>query len=208
MAAVITASFLLTSAVVIMTPGPDLAFIARMVARHRRRRPALAASAGMITAGALQASAGFLGVTLLLHTMPDLLTVLRWLGACALLTFGLLAVRAAVRPVSANVETFQPGSARGAFWQGLACTGTNPKVGLFLVAFLPQFVPAGMAPGPAMALLGTVYLGMGLAWLMIWTCLLCRLSRTLFTPGMMRIVNLLVGMILVGFSVRLAIFST
>lgn len=204
--ALITLAFLASSAIVIMTPGPDLAFITHKVVRHGRR-PAFAAAAGMISAGALQAAAGLAGVTLLLRGAPGLLTVLRWTGAAALFVFGAFAVRASMRPAAAGAAAPARESSHRAYLQGMACTGLNPKVGMFLMAYLPQFVPAGAAVGTAMAGLVAVYLGMGLAWLVIWTSLVHRLSRVLLVPRVLRISDALVGVVLMTFGLRLAVLN-
>jgi threonine/homoserine/homoserine lactone efflux protein len=206
MTAVITPAFIISSAIVIMTPGPDLAFITRKVIRHGRR-PALASAAGMISAGALQAGAGFAGLALLLRTDPVLLTALRWAGAAVLCAFGVLAFRGALRPAGAVAPLAVPEVARNSYWQGMACTGSNPKVGIFLVAYLPQFLPAGTVTGQAVAELIATYLGIGLAWLVLWTSFVHQVSRVVLAPRMLRIADLLVGVVLVAFGARLALIS-
>ncbi|KAA2252534.1 LysE family translocator [Solihabitans fulvus] len=200
----ITAAFLLSSLAVIMTPGPDLALITQLVVRYRRRGPALVAATGMISAGAVQALLGFVGLAVLLRTNPGLFAALRWVGAAALLVWGLLAFRAALRPAAHDpAEAVVP--SRRAFLQGFLCTGSNPKVGLFLMAFLPQFVPRSAAPAPAMALLGVVYLSMGFLWLLTWINLVHPLRHRMFAPTFVRIADALVGAVFVTFAVRLAL---
>lgn len=203
MAGVITPTFIGSSAVIIMTPGPDLAFITRKVIRHGRRS-AFAVAAGMISAGALQAAAGFGGVALLLHNEPGLLTALRWAGAAVLCTFGALAIRAALWPQTSGTAPTR-WVARGSYWQGMACTGSNPKVGLFLVAYLPEFLPAGPGVGTAALELASTYLLMGLAWLVVWTSFVDQLSRIVLAPRMLRIADLLVGIVLLAFAAKLAL---
>jgi threonine/homoserine/homoserine lactone efflux protein len=201
---VITVTFIASSLVVIMTPGPDLAFVTQLLLRHRRREPAYAAAAGMITAGVVQASMGLAGVSLLLRTRPDLFTALRWTGSALLLWWGARALRAAL---SAQKDTHHPRPVqlKRAYVQGFACTATNPKVGLFLVAFLPQFVPRGADPGPALGLLATVYLAMGLTWLLVWITVASRLGGRGVGTRTTRIANLVTGAVLAGFAVRLAL---
>ncbi|GAA0619918.1 LysE family translocator [Kutzneria viridogrisea] len=201
----ISAGFLLSSLLVIMTPGPDLLLITRMLLRDRRQGPALAAAAGMITAGALHAAIGLAGLALLLQTEPWLFTALRWVGAAVLFGWGVLTLRSALRtPADAPGASAPPQHGR-AFWQGLACTGSNPKVGLFLVAFLPQFVPTGPGATSAVVLLAAVYLAMGLAWLVIWIQLAHWLSRYLVVPSVTRAAEVLLGLVFLGFGVRLLV---
>jgi threonine/homoserine/homoserine lactone efflux protein len=202
---IITPAFLASSAVVIMAPGADLALITRQVVRHGRR-PALTAAAGMITAGALQGAAGFAGMALLLRDSPSLFAAFRLLGAVTLAVFGVLAIRAAAWPPAvAGAPAAPEGLPARAYWQGLACTGLNPKVGMFLVAYLPQFVPSGASLAPSMLALTGVYLAMGLAWLVVWTILVHRMSQVLLAPRLVRVTDLLVGAVLVTFALRLAL---
>ena len=90
-----------------------------------------------------------------------------------------------------------------AFLRGFISTGTNPKVGLFLVAFLPQFVPAGSATAPALAVMAVVFLGIGLLWLVTWTNAVHRLSRFMLAPHVRRSADALVSVVFMAFAVRL-----
>lgn len=96
-------------------------------------------------------------------------------------------------------------SVRQAFGQGLLCTGSNPKVGIFLMAFLPQFVPAGMAPEIGVPLLAACYLALGLLWLLTWMRLVHRLAPHLRSPRVLRITDGLTAVVFGLFAVRLAL---
>ncbi|MGW7330397.1 LysE family translocator, partial [Streptomyces sp. NPDC054840] len=96
-------------------------------------------------------------------------------------------------------------SVRQAFGQGLLCTGSNPKVGIFLMAFLPQFVPAGTAPEVGVPLLAACYLALGLLWLLTWMRLVHRLAPHLRSPRVMRITDSLTAAVFGLFAVRLAL---
>lgn len=201
----VSVTFLLTSLVVIMTPGPDLALITHLVVKHGRRRPALAAAAGMVSAGAMQVVLGFAGLAVLLSTNPALFDWVRWAGAATLVTWGLLAARAGLRPPS-QLPTDMPRVGR-TYWLGFACTGTNPKVGVFLVAFLPQFAAPLVSDGPPVAVLAVLYLGMGLCWLVIWTALVQRLSPLLLGPRVRRAASWVIGAVFVALGIRLALLG-
>jgi threonine/homoserine/homoserine lactone efflux protein len=204
----LTVPFFVSSLVVIMTPGPDLMLVTRIVMKYKRRRLALAAAAGMISAGVIQLALGLAGVALLLKTDPFLFTVLRCTGAVVLFVWGLLALRSALNGVSAPAETEADPPVRAAgntYWQGLLCTGSNPKVGLFLMAFLPQFVPKDVKPFPSLLFLGGMYLSMGLAWLVTFINITYQVNRrVLLSSGVMRLAELLLSCVFFYFAVRLA----
>jgi threonine/homoserine/homoserine lactone efflux protein len=89
----ISLTFLASSAVIIVTPGPDAALVAHFVATYHRRREALAAAAGMITAGVGHATLAVTGIVLVLASRPALFTALRIVGAVVLFGWGLQSLR-------------------------------------------------------------------------------------------------------------------
>ncbi len=185
-----------------MAPGPDLLLITRLVLTHGHRRPAVPAAIGMITAGAAQASLGAAGLAALLAINPALYAAFRWAGAAVLLGWAAIAMRSAMRPAEPDAVLSAP-SSRRAFVQGLLCTGSNPKVGVFLMAFLPQFVPAGMNPAIGVTRLAAVYLALGLAWLFVWMNLICWLGRFVRVPTTTRIAHGSIAVVFGFFAIRL-----
>lgn len=200
----ISAAFVASSLLVIMTPGPDLALVTQLRLTRSGAAPAVAAVAGMITAAGAQVSIGALGMAALLAAEPGLFTALRWAGAAVLLGMGLLALRAALRPPAAEAVVPQANPPGGrAFLRGFVCTGTNPKVGLFLMAFLPQFVPLGVPAVVGLAVLATVYLGLVVVWLLTWIALVGRIARFVHAPAVARVANALIAVVFGYFAVRM-----
>jgi threonine/homoserine/homoserine lactone efflux protein len=204
---IVSSAFLLSSLLVIASPGPDSALVVHRVARAGRRTPAYLTMAGILTAGALHATLAIVGVAELLRRYPEQLTALRWAGALGLFCWG-----AVILAVSSRPRSTRPASGAGStppkvhpYWQGALCTGTNPKVGIFLLAFLPQFVPAGVSVGRAMAVLAAVYLAMAAAWLVTLTEAAHRLRRRVDRPGVFRVVERVTGVLFMFFAVRMAL---
>lgn len=195
-----------------MTPGPDLALITRLVLT-RSSRAGVAGAFGMITAGAAQAALGALGLTVLFSRRPYLFTTFQWLGAGVLLVWAAFALRAALRPEPPSAPPDDPPPddrkrpARRAYAQGLLCTGSNPKVGMFLIAFLPQFAPRGLDPALGVTILAGCYLGLGLAWLLTWTRLVHLLARHLYSTRVIRLMHWLTAAVFSGFAMRLALWG-
>ncbi len=82
---------------------------------------------------------------------------------------------------------------------------TNPKVGVFYVTFLPQFVPPGVAVAPFIALLVAIHVNEGVLWLMLLILAARSMARLLRRPAVVRVLERLTGAILVGFGLRLAV---
>ncbi|MEU9115680.1 LysE family translocator [Streptomyces sp. NPDC048483] len=209
--------FLGSALLVITTPGPDAALITQLVLRTGRRAPALAAAAGMLTAGAAHAALAISGVSLVLVGRPELFTAVRWCGAAVMLLWGIRALRSALRrPPPPDEPGTEPGrpppvSMWRCWLQGLLCTGANPKVGLFLLAFLPQFVPPGDPPARTMAVLAAVHLSLAALWLTVLSGAVYLLRRWVAArrpdagAGAARVVEAVVGTVFIGFAVRLGL---
>ncbi len=134
-------AFSLASFVLFATPGPDMSlFLAKTVAGGRRAGMAsmLGAMAGCCGHTLLAA----LGVSALLAASPTAFTILKVAGALYLLWLAVDAVR---NGSALNLRSGGAGpvSFWGTFWLGMGVNLTNPKVVLFFVTFLPQFVEAG-----------------------------------------------------------------
>lgn len=121
-----------------LTPGPDMLFVIGTGAARGRRAGVLAALGVGLGCGVHIALAA-VGLTALLATSAFAFAVVKWAGAAYLVWTGIAMLRA--RPAAAAATP--PPAGRAVFWQGALTNALNPKVALFFLAFLPQFVDAG-----------------------------------------------------------------
>ncbi|ALV34413.1 LysE family translocator [Streptomyces sp. CdTB01] len=135
------AAFLVAAFALCVTPGPDMMFIVAMGGRGGPRTGVLAA-AGVACAMFVHTVAAALGLSALFLSLPALYHALRWAGAAYLLYLAVKAFRDRGTAVEEGGPA-EPGRRR-AFWQGAVTNLLNPKVILFNVAFLPQFVAPGL----------------------------------------------------------------
>ncbi|NKC32183.1 LysE family translocator [Falsiroseomonas selenitidurans] len=136
------AAFLLAAWVLILTPGPDMLFVIGQALAGGARR-GWAAMFGIVTGAMVHVALVTSGVAALIAASPALFEALRLAGAGYLIWLGLGALRAAWRGGGA----LRPAApARAAFRQGFLTNLTNPKVILFFLAFLPQFVDPARGP--------------------------------------------------------------
>ncbi|WP_433170722.1 LysE family translocator [Actinoallomurus sp. CA-150999] len=188
------------AALLTLVPGPDSLLVLRTAIAYGRRSAFVAALG--IQAGCLWwgAAAGF-GLTAVLAASHTLYTVLRWAGAAYLLYLG---VRLLVnREEKTGDAAESPG--RGWFLRGLLTNALNPKVGVFYLSLLPQFVPAGAPVLPWSLLLTGVHVAEGLAWCTVLTVLADRLGRLLRRPAVGRVLDRVAGTAFLGFALRLAL---
>jgi threonine/homoserine/homoserine lactone efflux protein len=133
-----------------LTPGADMMFCLGQGLRGGAR-PALAANAGIALGGLIHVLIAGLGLGAVVAAAPALFDAIRWVGVGYLLWLAWTALRGAALPA---VPAVSPGRA---FRQGLFVNLANPKVILFVLAFIPQFVnPAQGAILPQFLLFGTI----------------------------------------------------
>ncbi len=121
-----------------LSPGADMMFCLGLGLRSGPRA-AMAASAGISVGGLVHVTLAGLGLGALVAAVPWVFDVIRWIGVGYLLWLAFNALTA--RPTAAETP---PTPARRAFREGVLVNLTNPKVILFVLAFVPQFVdPAG-----------------------------------------------------------------
>ena len=139
-----------------LSPGPDLFFVLSRTLGHGRG-VGLAAVAGVCSGAMVHVTAAALGLSLLLATAPTLFAVLSYVGAAYLVYLGVSMWRSAgagFLPKAGTQAGMTPGKA---FWQGVLVDVLNPKVVVFFLAFLPQFVREGHGSATAqLLLLGTL----------------------------------------------------
>jgi RhtB (resistance to homoserine/threonine) family protein len=138
-----------------LTPGPDMLFVAGTAA-SRGRRAGLLAALGVGAGCLFHTVLAAVGLSALLAASDLAFNAVKWAGAAYLVWTGLMMLRA--RRDDAAALAASPPRAGNPFWQGALTNALNPKVALFFLAFLPQFIDAG-APGQAWALvvLGTLF---------------------------------------------------
>ncbi len=148
------ALFATAALLVNLTPGPDMLFVAGSSAA-RGRRDGVFAALGVGLGCMLHIALAVLGLSALLAASATAFTIVKWVGAAYLVWTGIMMLRSAgQRAVDANVAA--PSTPMKVFWQGAVTNALNPKVALFFLAFLPQFI----APGNDGQALAFVVLGL------------------------------------------------
>ena len=197
-------AFLLACIALNLTPGLDTFYI---LTRSGREGHAVGLAAALgINAGCLvHTAAAVLGISAILMTSAIAFSVLKYLGAAYLVWIG-------VRMLFSRTAERQPTVTRGlglgaAFRQGMLTNVLNPKVALFYLAFLPQFVSMHAAhPQLGLMLLGLSFIGTGMTWSTVLALLGGRIHRLLLNkPQLGQWLDRLCGTVLLGFGVKLAL---
>lgn len=201
-------AFVVAVALLSIAPGPDLMYIVAN-AIGGGRRAGIVAALGMSTGLAVHTTAAALGLSQLLRAAPEALTVVRIVGAAFLVYLAVTAWRSSRASSTAAPIAAQRRPVRKVFVMGLLTNVANPKVALFYLAFLPQFVSTGHGNWPlAMQIvaLGATFIVIGLVVDGMAGILAGTLSeRVLSRAGIHRWLDRLAAAVFGGLAVRLAL---
>lgn len=199
------AAFLAAATILTLTPGVDTAMVLR-AATVEGRRPAILAALGIGLGCLVWGAAVALGLGALLRASQLAYAVVKLAGAAYLVWLGVGLLLRPRQVLTANGGA-DPADRRDAFWRGLLTNLLNPKVGVFYVTFLPQFVPHGAPVALTTFLLVCVHVVLGLIWFAALIAATRPLGQFLRRPRAVRLLDRLTGIVFVGFGIRLALSS-
>ena len=147
------------SLLLLVIPGPALLYIVNRSVSDGRRA-GLAAASGLALGNLVHAMAAAVGLSAVLATSASAFTAVKWLGASYLIWVGVRTLMRAPEAIDTSHDSVSP---RRAFNQGVVVNVLNPKVALFFLSFLPQFIHSGHGRAAMQALtLGVVFVLLGL----------------------------------------------
>lgn len=188
-----------------VTPGPDMAVVTKNALAHGRRGVILTTS-GIALALILWVGGTAVGLAALLRASGDLLFVLKLAGAAYLAYLGFRTlIESRHRPGDLLAEAPPAAPAHAIFRQGFLSCISNPKLGVFFVTFLPQFVVPGQALLPRLLELGLIFAAIGWAWINAYGLFVNRLREVITTPRVRQWMQRITGVVLLGFGARLAV---
>ena len=138
------ATFVTAAVLLNLSPGPDMAFILGQTAK-RGVQSGFSAMFGIWTGAFIHVIFAALGLSAILATSAVAFSAVKWIGAAYLIWLGIQALRSKGTNMSVNGQ-LSPKGLMKIFKQGVLVAVLNPKVAIFFLAFLPQFVEAGAGP--------------------------------------------------------------
>jgi len=198
------ALFVGVSWALIIAPGPDMLYVITRGMAHGRRA-GIVSAVGVICGILVHTTAAAFGIALIVLTSRFAFLILKYLGAIYLIYLGVKTWR--------DKSTFSlhtpiaSASTRALFWQGVLSNVLNPKIAIFFLAFLPQFVDKGGSQVPLqMAILGLTFAFFGLCFLAAVGYSAGSIGRWVTRrPYYTRFVQRFAGGILIGLGLRLAL---
>jgi len=202
-------AFVAVATLLAVTPGADTLLVVRNVLT-RGRVAALATVAGIAGGCIVHAVLSAVGVSLILVRSAEAFAVLRFCGAAYLMVLGAQSVRRWWRvddgaPAATDPEAaLRPSRRLRSFVEGLLTNVLNPKVGIFYLAFLPQFIAPGDPVLERSLLLAALHIGIGVVWLSLLSLGVGRIRPLVESRRWRARLEGVSGAVLIALGVRLA----
>ena len=202
-------AFALVAALVTVTPGVDTMLVLRNVLRGGRR-DGIVTTFGICSGLFLHAGLSALGISIILVHSVAAFQVVKIAGAVYLVWLGIQSLAGAFRRGRAG-DTTQSAAAVGAvparrcFLEGFLSNVLNPKVAVFYLAFLPQFIGPSDPVLAKSLLLAAIHYAEGILWLATLSIVIDRGRRLFLRSALRRWLDGLCGVALIGLGTRLAL---
>src|SRR5262249_16352119 len=206
------AAFAVVAGLLTVTPGADTMLVIRNV-MARGRAAGLQTTVGACCGVFIHATLSALGLSLILIKSATAFEIVKLVGAGYLVWLGVHALRQAIRRIpgqeqldgAAVVSTTIASRGRRSFLEGFLSNVLNPKVAMFYLAFLPQFMsPGDWVFGKSM-LLATIHFVEGVVWMSALTFSIARVRAWITQTRVRRTIEATTGVVLIGFGARLAL---
>jgi threonine/homoserine/homoserine lactone efflux protein len=200
--------FILSGLLLNVTPGPDTAYIIGRSIQLGWRGGA-AAAIGICSGCLVHVSGAAIGLSALLMASSAAFTLIKLAGAAYLLFTGLQMLLSRSKPIADAAMQGGELSLRRVFWQGALTNVLNPKVALFFLAFLPQFVAAD-SPHKTLAflLLGLIFIFNGTLWCLGVAAFAARAAKSIRqSRGVIAWINRVLGGLFVYLGFRVAMLE-
>lgn len=197
-------AFIAAASILTVTPGVDTAMVLRS-ATAGGARPAAYASIGIAFGCLVWGSVVSVGLGTLLAASEIAFTIVKWAGAAYLLWLGVKLIFRPRQSIDAAEGVPAQVNPYTSLKQGFLTNLLNPKVGVFYITFLPQFIPAGAGVAGFSFLLASIHVVLGLVWFAALIAATVPLGRLLRRPRVIAAMDRLTGGVFIAFGAKLAL---
>lgn len=199
--------FVLMCILLIILPGPDTAIVTKntlTVGRLGGLKTALGGCCGLT----IHTSAAVLGLSAIIVKSALLFSFFKYVGAVYLIYLGIKTIwslRKKKDAATVDDHKLSQLENKSCFKQGFLTNILNPKVAVFFLTFLPQFVDPGKDTFIPFLIMGITYTALTAIWFLLYVYLLNQISAFMKKPKSQNIIEGLTGSILIGFGIKLAL---
>jgi threonine/homoserine/homoserine lactone efflux protein len=199
-------AFIPAAALLVITPGPDMALITKN-ALTRGKRAALMTAFGIESGLLVWTGASVLGIVAVLRSSTVAFTILKFVGAAYLVYLGITAFLSLCAAARSSGPAPVKALSGSPFRQGLLSNVFNPKIVVFFTSFIPQFVTPGPAAVAQSVGYAAIFMVMGMVWLVSYALFAANISTFLRKRRVNQAMTVATGCVLTGFGVALALSS-
>jgi RhtB (resistance to homoserine/threonine) family protein len=197
-------AFIGVAGLLTIMPGADMALVTKNVLAVGRKR-AMLTILGICAGCVIHATASALGLSAILATSATAFNIVKTLGAGYLIWIGVQSIRESRHAAPAVNGPADPRRAKlGPFLQGLLTNILNPKVAVFYLTFLPQFISPGEPVLRRSLVLASIHIVMGFIWLTAYAWFIDRVGSVLTRPRVKMWLERVTGGLLIALGARLA----
>ena len=197
--------FIATAILLVITPGQDTFFILGR-SLSGGRSAGIAAALGITAGSVIHTFAAALGLSALLATSPYAFMAVKFAGAAYLIYIGVRALLSRGSGLPGDEADTRADGRWPAFRQGIFSNLLNPKVALFFLALMPQFIDAGSTQKVgAFLVLGLTFVALGVIWCVVLAVAAAKLRGAfLRRPSMANVLNKVAGAMFIALGLKLA----
>jgi RhtB (resistance to homoserine/threonine) family protein len=197
--------FIIMSILLIILPGPDTAMITKNTLSHGKMggmKTLFGSSCGLL----IHTFAAVVGLSAIIVKSALIFSIFKYVGAIYLIYLGIKSLWALRKKDGNNeVEVKSQYENKSVFKQGFLTNVLNPKVAVFFLTFLPQFVDAGSKTLIPFLIMGITYTLLTAVWFLFYVFLLNKISSFMKKSKTQAIIEGITGTILIGFGIKLAL---
>lgn len=196
--------FIIACVLLIILPGPDTAIVTKNTV-VAGRKGGMQTMLGSCVGLSIHTIAAVAGLSAIIVKSALAFTVLKYVGAAYLCYLGvrtLMNMRAKKTDVDEEVLVEAKGSSY--FKQGFITNITNPKVAVFFLTFLPQFLAPSADAFWSFLVMGIIYTVLTFAWFFFYVVLLDKVRNFMKRPSTQASIEAITGVVLIGFGIKLA----
>lgn len=198
-------TFLVLSLFVVMSPGIDTALITKRTISDGRI-DGYKMALGITTGSLVHTFAAAFGLSAILMQSAVAFEIVKYAGAVYLIYIGLSSFITKKNKNVTHIENQNNSELKkSAFKQGLFSNVLNPKVAMFFLTFLPQFVKTGADATHQFIMMGVIYTLLSITWFFVYVFFINYLREWLMSPKVQRIMDKVTGLVLIGFGLKLAL---
>jgi RhtB (resistance to homoserine/threonine) family protein len=198
------------AALLTITPGADTMLVIRNVL-GRGGRAGVLTTLGICSGLFIHASLSALGLSVILVKSAAAFQIVKYIGAGYLIFLGIQSIwrifgkeEKGLTPIEHYKEGSASNLAKKSMMEGFLNNILNPKVAVFYLAFLPQFISAGDPVFQKSMLLASIHAIEGIIWLSFVSIFLGRIKTFFIRPKTRKVLEGVSGVVLIGFGLRLS----